>query len=331
MTKGYYDIIKKSCGTTTNVGTKLSMLIKHFYDPDTSTLSYVVACEATGCCAIIDPVLDFDYSSGTLNTFTADKLIAYVQENKLSVELILETHVHADHLTSAPYLRDRLGGNIAIGAMITTVQTTFAGIFNEGPEFARDGSQFDRMLADGDSFKIGDIEGVAMHVPGHTPACMAYLLQDALFVGDTLFMPDAGTARCDFPGGDAHTLFHSIQRLLALPDETRIFVCHDYQPNGRNLAFETTVAEQKLSNIHIGGAGQAADFVRMREARDASLGMPTLILPSLQINMRAGLIPAEEQGPVFLKIPINAFGGVSLTKLPKEERPTGPKTLQHPS
>ena len=307
------------------------MLIKHFYDPDTSTLSYVVACEATGCCAIIDPVLDFDYSSGTLNTFTADKLIAYVQENKLSVELILETHVHADHLTSAPYLRDRLGGNIAIGAMITTVQTTFAGIFNEGPEFALDGSQFDRMFADGDSFKIGNIEGVAMHVPGHTPACMAYLLEDALFVGDTLFMPDAGTARCDFPGGDAHTLFHSIQRLLVLPDETRIFVCHDYQPNGRNLAFETTVAEQKLSNIHIGGAGQAADFVRMREARDASLGMPTLILPSLQVNMRAGLIPAEEQGPVFLKIPINAFGGVNLTKLPKEERPTRPKTLQHPS
>lgn len=306
------------------------MLIQHFYDADSSTLSYVVSCEATGCCAIIDPVLDFDYPSGTLNTFTADKLIAYVQERNLSLELILETHVHADHLTSAPYIRERLGGKIAIGAMITTVQTTFAEIFNEGPEFALDGSQFDRMFADGDSFKIGDIEGVAMHVPGHTPACMAYLLEDALFVGDTLFMPDAGTARCDFPGGDAHTLFHSIQRLLALPDETRVFVCHDYQPNGRHLAFETTVGAQKSDNVHIGGAMQAEDFVSMRESRDASLGMPALILPSLQINMRAGLIPAkEEQGPAFLKIPINGFGGVSLAKLPKEERSSRAKTSQH--
>ena len=308
------------------------MLIKHFYDADSSTLTYVVSCEATGCCAIIDPVLDFDYPSGTLNTFTADKLIAYVQERNLSLELILETHVHADHLTSAPYIRARLGGKIAIGAMITKVQTTFAEIFNEGPEFALDGSQFDRMFADGDSFKIGDIEGVAMHVPGHTPACMAYLLEDALFVGDTLFMPDAGTARCDFPGGDAHTLFHSIQRLLALPDETRVFVCHDYQPNGRHLAFETTVGAQKSDNVHIGGAMQAEDFVSMRESRDASLGMPTLILPSLQINMRAGLIPAkEEQGPAFLKIPINGFGGVSLAKLPKEDRPSRSKTSQHRS
>ena len=308
------------------------MLIKHFYDADSSTLTYVVSCEATGCCAIIDPVLDFDYPSGTLNTFTADKLIAYVQERNLSLELILETHVHADHLTSAPYIRARLGGKIAIGAMITKVQTTFAEIFNEGPEFALDGSQFDRMFADGDSFKIGDIEGVAMHVPGHTPACMAYLLEDALFVGDTLFMPDAGTARCDFPGGDAHTLFHSIQRLLALPDETRVFVCHDYQPNGRHLAFETTVGAQKSDNVHIGGAMQAEDFVSMRESRDASLGMPTLILPSLQINMRAGLIPAkEEQGPAFLKIPINGFGGVSLAKLPKEGRPSRSKTSQHRS
>ncbi|MDG1066439.1 MAG: MBL fold metallo-hydrolase [Luminiphilus sp.] len=296
------------------------MLITHFYDPESSTLSYVVACQETGSCIIIDPVLDFDYASGTIHTQTADHLIAFIKESNFSLELILETHVHADHLTSAPYIRECLGGKIAIGKMITQVQTTFAEVFDEDSEFARDGSQFDQIFADGDSFQMGSIVCTAMHVPGHTPACMAYLLDDALFVGDTLFMPDAGTARCDFPGGDAHALFQSIQRLLALPEDTRIFVCHDYQPNDRKLAYETTVGEQRALNIHIGGDTQESDFVRMRETRDAELGMPALILPSLQLNMRAGLIPAaEETDRIFLKVPINRFGGISLNKLPKEK------------
>jgi glyoxylase-like metal-dependent hydrolase (beta-lactamase superfamily II) len=305
------------------------MLIKHFYDPDSSTLSYVVACQETGSCAIIDPVLDFDYASGTIHTGTADRLIAFVQQSNLTLELILETHVHADHITSAPYIRECLGGKIGIGASITKVQTTFAQIFDEDSDFARDGSQFDQIFADGDSFYLGNITCAAMHVPGHTPACMAYLLNDALFVGDTLFMPDAGTARCDFPGGNAHALFQSIQRLLTLPGDTRIFVCHDYQPNDRALAYETTVAEQRALNIHVGADTQESDFVRMREARDAELGMPALILPSLQLNMRAGLIPAaEETDRVFLKVPINRFGGVSLNKLPKDKPPAASKGEQ---
>ena len=298
------------------------MLIKHFFDPDSSTLSYVVACETTGHCVIIDPVLDFDYASGTISTETADGLIGYVRDAGLSVDLILETHVHADHLTAAPYIRKALGGQIAIGAKITQVQNTFAQVFNEGSDFAQDGSQFDRVFADGDSFEVGHLKGAAMHVPGHTPACMAYLLEDALFVGDTLFMPDAGTARCDFPGGDATALFQSIQRLLALPGETRVFVCHDYQPESRELAYETTVAEQREKNIHVGGDIQAEDFVRMREARDVQLGMPSLILPSLQINMRAGLIPAADKDDrFFLKVPLNGFGGINMTELPKEASP----------
>lgn len=307
------------------------MLIKHFYDPDSSTLSYVVACDETRRCAIIDPVLDFNYPSGTVNTDIADNLIAYVREMNLSVDFILETHVHADHLSSAPYIQQALGGKIAIGAMITSVQATFAQIFNEGPDFARDGSQFDEVFADGDHFSVGNLKGVAIHVPGHTPACMAYLVEDALFVGDTLFMPDAGTARCDFPGGDAHVLFQSIQRLLTLPGDTRIFVCHDYQPNDRSLAYETTVAQQQSENIHIGGTTLESDFVHMRETRDKQLDMPSLILPALQINMRAGLIPAaEEDGRVFLKIPLNGFGGDSLSKLPKEEPIGNPNLEQNP-
>ena len=307
------------------------MLIKHFYDTDTSTLSYIVACETTGRCVIIDPVLDFDYASGTINTQTADRLIDYVRETGLSVDLILETHVHADHLTSAAYIRKILGGHIVIGAMITQVQNTFAQVFNEGSDFAQDGSQFDRMFADGDSFEVGHLKGVAIHVPGHTPACMAYLVEDALFVGDTLFMPDAGTARCDFPGGDASTLFQSIQRLLALPGETRVFVCHDYQPDDRDLAYETTVAEQREKNIHVGGGIQVQDFVRMREARDVQLGMPSLILPSLQINMRAGLIPAADKDDrFFLKVPLNGFGGINMAELPKEASPASPIVKQDP-
>ena len=294
--------------------------VQHFYDQVTSTFSYVVSDPETGVTAIIDPVLDLEYGSGTLGTDSADKLIEFVREHNLSLYYILETHIHADHLSSAPYIREQLGGEIVIGSQITTVQETFATIFAEGDGFRRDGSQFDLMLSDGDALALGGLEVRAFHVPGHTPACMAYLIGDALFVGDTLFMPDAGTARCDFPGGDAKSLYESCQRLLALPDDTRVFVCHDYQLGGRDLAFESTVAEQRAHNIHVGAAISAAEFVAMREARDADLAMPTLILPSLQVNMRAGnLPPTDASGRLFLKVPINAFGGAILDRFASEE------------
>ena len=298
----------------------MSANVQHFFEPRTSTFSYVVADTQTGGCAIIDPVLDLDYASGTLGTESADQLIAFVRERNLSLRYILETHIHADHLSSAPYIREQLGGEIVIGSMITTVQETFATIFAEGDGFRRDGSQFDLMLSDGDTLSLGGLEVRAYHVPGHTPACMAYLIGDALFVGDTLFMPDAGTARCDFPGGDAKSLYESCQRLLALPDDTRVFVCHDYQPGGRDLAFESTVAEQRAHNIHVGVDVSADEFVAMRESRDAGLAMPTLILPSLQVNMRAGnLPPTDASGRLFLKVPINAFGGAALDRFASEE------------
>ena len=298
----------------------MSAIVQQFFEPETSTFSYVVADAQSGACAIIDPVLDLDYASGTLGTESADQLIEFVRERNLSLRCILETHIHADHLSSAPYIREQLGGEIAIGSQITTVQDTFATIFAEGDGFRRDGSQFDLMLSDGDSFSLGSLEACAFHVPGHTPACMAYLIGDALFVGDTLFMPDAGTARCDFPGGDARSLYESCQRLLALPDNTRVFVCHDYQPGGRDLAFESTVAEQRAHNIHVGDGISADAFVTMREARDAGLAMPTLILPSLQVNMRAGnLPPTDASGRLFLKVPINAFGGAALDRFASEE------------
>ena len=298
----------------------MSANVQHFFEPRTSTFSYVVADSQTGACAIIDPVLDLDYASGTLATESADKLIDFVKKRNLSLRYILETHIHADHLSSAPYIREQLGGEIVIGSQITTVQETFATIFAEGDGFRRDGSQFDLMLSDGDTLALGGLEARAFHVPGHTPACMAYLIGDALFVGDTLFMPDAGTARCDFPGGDAKSLYESCQRLLALPDDTRVFVCHDYQPGGRDLAFESTVAEQRAHNIHVGVDILADEFVAMREARDAGLEMPTLILPSLQVNMRAGnLPPTDASGRLFLKVPINAFGGAALDRFASEE------------
>ena len=298
----------------------MSANVQHFFEPRTSTFSYVVADTQTGGCAIIDPVLDLDYASGTLGTESADQLIEFVRERNLSLRYILETHIHADHLSSAPYIREQLGGEIVIGSMITTVQETFATIFAEGDGFRRDGSQFDLMLSDGDTLSLGGLEVRAYHVPGHTPACMAYLIGDALFVGDTLFMPDAGTARCDFPGGDAKSLYGSCQRLLALPDDTRVFVCHDYQPGGRDLAFESTVAEQRAHNIHVGVDVSADEFVAMRESRDAGLAMPTLILPSLQVNMRAGnLPPTDASGRLFLKVPINAFGGAALDRFASEE------------
>jgi len=293
--------------------------VEAFYDATTSTLTYVVSCPTTGRCIIVDPVLDLDYASGTLTTRAADRVADYIESHSFTVELILETHVHADHLSAAPYLQARLGGQIGIGQHITTVQSTFAEVFNEDASFARDGSQFNRMFADGETFHLGTLECEAIHVPGHTPACMAYRVGDALFVGDTLFMPDGGTARCDFPGGDARTLFRSVKRLLSHPEETRIFVCHDYQPNGRAMAFESSVGAQRRDNIHIHDGIDEQQFVELRESRDAGLAMPTLILPSLQVNMRAGLLPgADSDGRFFLKVPLNMFGGAKLTTIPAD-------------
>lgn len=289
--------------------------VEPFFDPNTWTMTYVVVDQETRSCVVIDPVLDLDYPSGSIRTQTADRIVDYVKSEGLTVADILETHVHADHLTSAPYLKEQLGGLITIGSEITTVQKVFKDIFNENDTFPTDGSQFDLILRDGANWQVGGLECHAIHVPGHTPACLAYLIGDTLFVGDTLFMPDAGTARCDFPGGDARTLFRSIRRLLTLPDQVRVFVCHDYQPNGRELRWESTIAEQRMDNIHVNESICENEFVAMREARDATLGMPTLILPSLQVNMRAGRLPsADSGGRLFLKVPINAFGGDDLSR-----------------
>ncbi|MBT0958654.1 MBL fold metallo-hydrolase [Alphaproteobacteria bacterium KMM 3653] len=281
--------------------------ITAFFDPGTNTISYVLRDPAGTKAAIVDSVLDFDHASGRTDTASADKIVAFVREAGLEVDWILETHVHADHLSAAPYLQQELGGKIGIGDQITVVQDTFGKVFNEGTEFQRDGSQFDRLFRSGDSFHIGQMRGDVLHTPGHTPACMTYVIGDAAFVGDTLFMPDFGTARCDFPGGSAKDLYASIQKILSLPDETRIFVGHDYKAPGReHYAWETTVGAQKAANVHIGGAASEAEFVAMREARDAGLGMPRLIVPSLQINMRAGHMPEPDaQGDVMLKLPIN--------------------------
>ncbi len=282
--------------------------VKAYFDEDTFTVSYVVTDPATKKCAIVDSVLDYDPSSGRTAKTSADTIIAYVRENGLAVEWILETHVHADHLSAAPYLKDELGGKIGIGNQITVVQNVFGKLFNAGTEFQRDGSQFDQLFQDEDTFSIGGLEGRAMHTPGHTPACMTYVIGDAAFVGDTLFMPDFGTARCDFPGGDAHQLFKSIQRIFALPDETRLFMCHDYKSPSRDAyAWETTVGEEKAKNIHVHDGVSEDDFVRMRTERDASLDMPRLILPSVQVNMRAGeMPPPEANGQRYLKIPLDA-------------------------
>lgn len=287
-----------------------------FFDEPTNTLSYVVKDPASKACAVIDSVMDLDYPSGSINFGGADQIIAFIRDNDLELEWILETHVHADHLSAAPYIQQRLGGKIAIGFNISVVQNTFGPIFAAGPGFARDGSQFDVLLRDGDTIQIGQLAGIAMHTPGHTPACMTYVFGDALFVGDTLFMPDGGTARADFPGGDAAVLFKSIQRILALPGEMRIFVCHDYMPDGRALEYETTVSAEREANIHVHEGVSESAFVAMRTARDATLGMPTLILPSLQVNMRAGHFPpAEPNGQLYLKLPVNAFGGSDITAL----------------
>jgi glyoxylase-like metal-dependent hydrolase (beta-lactamase superfamily II) len=277
-----------------------------FFDEATNTVTYVLRDPQGSACAVIDSVLDFDYASGRTDTRSADAVVNFVRDRGWRVDWLLETHVHADHLSAAPYLQERLGGKIGIGERITVVQDTFGKIFNEGTEFQRDGSQFDWLFREGDAFMIGQMRGTVLHTPGHTPACLTYVVGDAAFVGDTLFMPDYGTARCDFPGGSAEDLWDSMQKILSLPDETRIFVCHDYKAPGRDsFAWETSVAEERARNIHIGGKSRA-EFVAMRKARDATLAMPKLIVPSLQVNMRAGQMPEpEDNGTVYLKVPVN--------------------------
>ncbi|WP_160122138.1 MBL fold metallo-hydrolase [Rhodovarius lipocyclicus] len=281
-------------------------VVTPFFDPETNTISYVVKDPASSACAVIDSVLDIDYAAGRIGHASADRIIAFIREHGLTLEWLIETHVHADHLSAAPYLQAALGGQIGIGANITVVQEVFGKVFNEGIEFRRDGSQFDRLFQDGDSYAIGGLAARALLTPGHTPACMTHVIGDAAFVGDTLFMPDGGSARADFPGGDARTLYRSIRRVLELPPETRLFICHDYGPNGRAIAWETTVAEQRARNIHVHDGISEDAFVAMREARDATLSMPRLIIPSLQVNMKAGELPAPaENGARYLKVPLN--------------------------
>ena len=284
-----------------------------FFDPNTWTVTYVVACQVTRHAAIIDPVLDYDFKSGQTSTTSADQVLAYLKAQDLTVEWILETHAHADHLSGAHYLKERVAGRIAIGENIRAVQSTFKAVFNLGADFATDGRQFDHLFKDGEVFKVGDVEAIAMLVPGHTPADMAYRIEDAIFVGDTLFMPDVGTARADFPGGDAHALYRSIKKVLALPPETTIFVCHDYPPASRAAQWQTTVGEQRAKNIHVHDGVTEEQFVAMRAARDTTLEMPSLIIPSIQINVRAGEMPAPEANGIrYLKVPLNAFGAKAL-------------------
>lgn len=284
-------------------------IVTSFFDEPTNTVSYVVHDPATRDVAIIDSVLDFDPAAGRTSFASADAIIAFVKAEDLSVVWLLETHAHADHLSAAPYLKDRLGGTLAIGREIIQVQNVFGKIFNEGTDFARDGSEFDRLFEDGDRFTIGGLQAMALHVPGHTPADLAYVIGDAVFTGDTLFMPDYGTARADFPGGDSRQLFRSIRRLLALPERSRLFHCHDYKAVGRDqFAWETTVGAQRTGNVHVHEGVSEDDFVSMRDARDATLAMPRLILPSIQVNMRGGHLPAaESNGTRFLKIPLNVL------------------------
>lgn len=280
-----------------------------FFDEATNTITYLVREPQGRACAVIDSVLDFDYASGRTDTRSADAVIAFIRDHDLDLKWVLETHVHADHLSAAPYIQEALGGKIGIGNRITVVQETFGKVFNEGTRFARDGSQFDRLFAEGDSLMIGQMRADVMHTPGHTPACLTYVIGDAAFVGDTLFMPDFGTARCDFPGGSADVMYESVQRILSLPDATRIFVGHDYKAPGReDYAWESTVGEQRAKNIHIGAGRAKEDFVSLRQKRDATLAMPRLIVPSLQVNMRAGQMPEpEDNGQVYLKVPINGL------------------------
>jgi glyoxylase-like metal-dependent hydrolase (beta-lactamase superfamily II) len=280
-----------------------------FFDPNTWTVTYVVSSNADRRAAIIDPVLDYNFKSGSTSTTSADRVVAYLEAHDLTVDWILETHAHADHLSGAHYLREKVGGRVAIGENIRAVQSTFKAVFNLGDEFSTDGGQFDHLFKDGDIFKIGDVEATAMLVPGHTPADMAYRIEDSVFVGDTLFMPDVGTARADFPGGDAHALYRSVHKVLALPTATKLFVCHDYPPESRHAQWQTTVGEQRAKNIHVHDGISEERFVAMRAARDATLEMPTLIIPAIQVNVRAGDMPTPEANGIrYLKVPLNALG-----------------------
>lgn len=280
--------------------------VKAFFDPKTNTISYVVKDPGSKACAVIDPVMDIDLAAGRITSEHADEIIAHIEEQGLELAWMIETHAHADHLSGSPYIQQKLGGQIGIGQGITVIQEEFGKIFNEGTEFQRDGSQFDRLFEEGDTYEVGGMKAFVMHTPGHTPACMTHVIGDAAFVGDTLFMPDGGSARADFPGGDAGVLYDSIQKVLALPDAMRLFMCHDYGPGGRDINWETTVAEERTHNIHVGGGKSREEFVAMREARDKTLKMPSLIIPSIQVNMRGGkLPPADEEGATFLKVPVN--------------------------
>jgi len=281
--------------------------VSAFFDDASHTISYVVRDPTSAACAVIDPVLDFDYAAGRIGTVQAERIAGHIEANALSLAWLIETHVHADHLSAAPWLQQRLGGRIGIGSGITVVQDTFGKVFNEGTEFQRDGSQFDALFEEGDRYTVGALDARVLHTPGHTPACTVHLIGDAAFTGDTLFMPDGGTARADFPGGDAGQLYDSIQRVLALPDATRLFMCHDYGPNGREIRWQTTVAEERAHNIHVGDGATREQFVRLRTERDATLKMPGLIIPSLQVNMRAGEFPRDERGSPTLKVPLNGL------------------------
>ena len=278
-----------------------------FFDPATNTISYVVKDPTSTACAVVDSVMDIDYFAGRITYDNADEIIAFIEEQGLTLEWIIETHVHADHLSAAPYIQQKLGGKIGVGDKITVVQDTFGKVFNEGTEFERDGSQFDALFQDGDTYTVGSMECFAIATPGHTPACMAHVMGDACFVGDTLFMPDGGSARADFPGGDAGTLYDSIQKVLALPDDMRQFMCHDYGPGGRDIAWETTTKAQRDDNIHVGGGKSREEFIEFRTKRDAQLAVPKLIIPSLQVNMRAGEVPTDKDGNPMLKVPVNGL------------------------
>ncbi|MEN8875069.1 MAG: MBL fold metallo-hydrolase [Pacificibacter sp.] len=281
--------------------------VEAFFDEPTNTISYIVKDPTSNACAIIDSVMDLEYAAGRITHDSADLMIDHIKERGLKLEWIIETHVHADHLSAAPYIQQELGGKIGVGEGIMVIQETFGKIFNEGTEFQRDGSQFDALFKDGDTYQVGNMTAFAMFTPGHTPACMVHVMGNAAFAGDTLFMPDGGSARADFPGGDAGVLYDSIMTVLSLPDAMRLFMCHDYGPGGRAIAWETTVAEQKTSNIHVGGGKTKEDFVKFRTERDAQLAMPKLIIPSLQVNMRAGEVPTDEDGNPMLKVPVNGL------------------------
>ena len=278
-----------------------------FFDEATNTISYVLKDPTSNACAVIDSVMDIDYFAGRITYEHADAMIAHIEKNNLELQWIIETHVHADHLSAAPYIQQKLGGKIGIGSKIMVVQDTFGKIFNEGTEFQRDGSQFDALFEDGDTYEIGNLKAFAIYTPGHTPACMVHVIGDAAFAGDTLFMPDGGSARADFPGGDAGELYDSIHKILTLPDEMRLFMCHDYGPNGRDIQWETTIGDEREHNIHVGGGKTREEFVKFRTERDAQLAVPKLIIPSLQVNMRAGEVPTDEDGNPVLKVPVNGL------------------------